>query len=309
MDDYSIAMKGGADFIDRSSTLVLFFVVLLWTGQCQHGTTILSDFYVPAPYRLLGYGDDWRWRMERVYDTAWLELHYTMRFWNQDKSAKIEDYRIMYVGKGGNRKAVSWRIEEAERRWQADSGLLYMGEYYPMEWVTDSQGQSVCLFRLLLLRQSTMIEYAEPAAKFAWVLLPETDSVGGYLCQKAETEYKGRNYEAWFCPEIPIDAGPYKFRGLPGLILKVEDETGDYAWELYEGGIHEVSVPMVEKDYIRRKTTRERARRLIQRVFDSPFGYTMQTGRNVVVRTEKGDRPLTEAEMESSIFYTPIELE
>lgn len=288
---------------------MLFFVVLLWTGQCQHGTTILSDFYAPAPYRLLGYGDDWRWRMERVYDTAWLELHYTMRFWNQDKSAKIEDYRIMYVGKGGNRKDVSWRIEEAERRWQADSGLLYMGEYYPMEWVTDSQGQSVCLFRLLLLRQSTMIEYAEPAAKFAWELLPETDSVGGYLCQKAETEYKGRNYEAWFCPEIPIDAGPYKFRGLPGLILKVEDETGDYAWELYEGGIHEVSVPMVEKDYIRRKTTRERARRLIQRVFDSPFGYTMQTGRNVVVRTEKGDRPLTEAEMESSIFYTPIELE
>ena len=309
MDDYSIAMKGGADFIDRSSTLVLFFVVLLWTGQCQHGTTILSDFYVPAPYRLLGYGDDWRWRMERVYDTAWLELHYTMRFWNQDKSAKIEDYRIMYVGKGGNRKDVSWRIEEAERRWQADSGLLYMGEYYPMEWVTDSQGQSVCLFRLLLLRQSMMIEYAEPAAKFAWKLLAETDSVGGYLCQKAETEYKGRVYEAWFCPEIPIDAGPYKFRGLPGLILKVEDETGDYAWELYEGGIHEVSVPMVEKDYIRRKTTRERARRLIQRVFDSPFGYTMQTGRNVVVRTEKGDRPLTEAEMESSIFYTPIELE
>ena len=289
--------------------VIYLFVMFVFLSFGRGQTTSVGEGYVPSPYRLLGFGDDWRWRKERVYDTAWLQLYYTMRFWNQDRSAKVEDYRIVYVGKGGNRKDVSWRVEEGERRWQADSGLQYMGEFYPMEWAIDPQGRSVCLFRLLLLRQSTMIEYAEPAADFEWRLLPESDSVCGYLCQKAETEYRGREYEAWYCPDLPVDAGPYKFRGLPGLILKVEDKAGDYAWELYKGSIREVSVPMVEKDYIRRKTTREKARRLIQRVFDSPYGYTLQTGRNVVVRTEKGNRPLTDEEMGVSIYYAPIEVE
>lgn len=56
-----------------------------------------------------------------------------------------------------------------------------------------------------------------------WQLQDETAEVMGYKCQKASCYFKGRNYTAWFTMDIPINDGPYKFYGLPGLILKIED--------------------------------------------------------------------------------------
>ncbi|OYQ46787.1 hypothetical protein CHU92_01330 [Flavobacterium cyanobacteriorum] len=43
----------------------------------------------------------------------------------------------------------------------------------------------------------------------------------GYKCQKATTKFRGRTYEAYFTPEIETNAGPWKFHGLPGLIMSV----------------------------------------------------------------------------------------
>ena len=47
------------------------------------------------------------------------------------------------------------------------------------------------------------------------------EKIGEFETQKAETFIFGRKWTAWFSPEIPIQDGPYKFRGLPGLIVKI----------------------------------------------------------------------------------------
>ncbi len=55
----------------------------------------------------------------------------------------------------------------------------------------------------------------------SWTFQPESKKILGYDCKKALTKFRGRDYVAFYCPSIPISNGPYKFQGLPGLILEV----------------------------------------------------------------------------------------
>ena len=69
-------------------------------------------------------------------------------------------------------------------------------------------------------------------AKFDWKITNEKAQIGNYNTQKATTEFGGRKWNAWFTSDIPLQDGPYKFHGLPGLIVKIEDEGKNYSWEL-----------------------------------------------------------------------------
>ncbi|MET3034553.1 GLPGLI family protein [Chryseobacterium sp. NRRL B-14859] len=73
--------------------------------------------------------------------------------------------------------------------------------------------------------------YDDPI-KFNWNILPEKQKIGEYSTQKATTEYGGRKWTAWFSSDIPFQDGPYKFYGLPGLIVKIEDDEKNYSWML-----------------------------------------------------------------------------
>ena len=64
-----------------------------------------------------------------------------------------------------------------------------------------------------------------------WTLETTTKTILGYTCQKATTSYGGRNYTAYFTYEIPITDGPWRFNGLPGLILEVVDEDKVFKME------------------------------------------------------------------------------
>lgn len=66
-----------------------------------------------------------------------------------------------------------------------------------------------------------------------WEITKEKTTINGFVCFKAKTiDYVYRSdskYEmpviAWFCPELPAYFGPTSYRGLPGLILKVENKN------------------------------------------------------------------------------------
>lgn len=53
----------------------------------------------------------------------------------------------------------------------------------------------------------------------------------GHRCQRATCHWRGRNYIAWFAPDIPIRRGPWKFGGLPGLIMKIYDVDNLYVFK------------------------------------------------------------------------------
>ncbi|KAA0127124.1 GLPGLI family protein [Chryseobacterium sp. SN22] len=65
-----------------------------------------------------------------------------------------------------------------------------------------------------------------------WKISDEKQKIRTYNAQKATVDFGGRKWIAWFTTDIPFPDGPYKFYGLPGLIVKVSDEAGNYSWEL-----------------------------------------------------------------------------
>ena len=67
-----------------------------------------------------------------------------------------------------------------------------------------------------------------------WKISSEKKVINKFNCQKANADFHGRKWIAWFSESIGIQDGPYKFSGLPGLIIKIEDERSNHSWELIE---------------------------------------------------------------------------
>lgn len=95
--------------------------------------------------------------------------------------------------------------------------------------------------------------YEEKLYDFDWRLIPETAVIQGYNCQKASTHYGGRKWIAWYTIDLPYNDGPYKFGGLPGLIVKLVDEKVHYKFELVklERPVDETFIELKEHDYVK----------------------------------------------------------
>lgn len=72
----------------------------------------------------------------------------------------------------------------------------------------------------------------EDDRKMDWKILGDKQKILNFNTQRASLDFAGREWIAWFTPDIPFQDGPYKFHGLPGLIVKIEDITKSHAYEL-----------------------------------------------------------------------------
>ncbi|SHF47033.1 GLPGLI family protein [Chryseobacterium sp. OV279] len=60
----------------------------------------------------------------------------------------------------------------------------------------------------------------------------ETKKIGKYVCKKATAVFRGSKVAAYYALDLPFSFGPYKFSGLPGVILEVtEDEKSVNSWK------------------------------------------------------------------------------
>lgn len=73
--------------------------------------------------------------------------------------------------------------------------------------------------------------YIEKYADIEWKLSGDTATVCGYVCHKAVTNYGGKEWTVWYAMDIPTNDGPWKLSGLPGLILKAEDNANTHTFE------------------------------------------------------------------------------
>lgn len=72
--------------------------------------------------------------------------------------------------------------------------------------------------------------YTEQLAEMQWEIGDSTKTILGYDCIKAHTNYHGRDWTVWFTPEIPLQEGPWKLCGLPGLILEATETSGQHSF-------------------------------------------------------------------------------
>uniref|UniRef100_UPI0040278C0D GLPGLI family protein n=1 Tax=Bacteroides cellulosilyticus TaxID=246787 RepID=UPI0040278C0D len=110
-------------------------------------------------------------------------------------------------------------------------GKYYWSEYKYSEFFKDYQNNTITEYARMPYGIMNNRLYSEKTPEQNWTIHNDTSTIIGHLCQKATCYFRGRNYTAWFALDIPICNGPWKFGGLPGIILKVYDDKQLYTFE------------------------------------------------------------------------------
>jgi GLPGLI family protein len=140
----------------------------------------------------------------------------------------------------------------------------------------------------------------EEIPTFNWKILPDTIRILNQVCQKAICTFRGRNYEAWFAEGINISEGPWKFNGLPGLILKIEDSKKEYTFVAIS--IEKVDYTITPKPSNAQSIAKVKFLSMYKEFKSDPFGYLMNhtSEKNIV---PEGVKP-----PKLNLPYNPIEL-
>lgn len=113
-------------------------------------------------------------------------------------------------------------------------------------------------------------KYTEDIEERDWSITEDSvKTVLGYDCLLATANYHGRQWKVWFTPDIPINAGPWKLLGLPGLIMEAVDSTGQHHFTIT--GIESVNmdIPKIYEPIDYEKTTRKEFLQLCRYRYDN----------------------------------------
>ncbi len=237
-------------------------------------------------------------------------VDYTYRYKTAPQGKdSVEDVIRLELGKGIV-KSYSYKL------WQADSALTHNPNKSGRMRIPEDGLSSFWYYRDLTSGR-TKVWYRTPLAgpilsyidtpTFSWLITGRKKIISGYETQLATCLFRGRSYEAWFAPSIPISAGPNLFGGLPGLILELRSVDGDHHFTLE--ALHKRNADIVEwKIRLVKIVSRPQFRDYYQRLHKHPIQTLRGNGQRVYPQNEQGDF-LTEAEaMNWQIPYNPIEL-
>ncbi|MDR1197714.1 MAG: GLPGLI family protein [Prevotellaceae bacterium] len=151
-------------------------------------------------------------------------------------------------------------------------------------------------------------EYIEDFELPKWTVHKETQTILSHPCLKATCRFRGRDYIAWYATDIPISRGPYKFAGLPGLILKIADTEDLYSFECT--GIKKANAPMYKiysTDAKTIRTTRAEFINAQNRMYTNPKAVLVDMLKAVgTINTDDFMKQFPDTKKSN---YNPIELE
>lgn len=183
----------------------------------------------------------------KAIDTASLRIKYAWGATDITQDSTYLDCGQLLIGQRMT-KYSSWFVEVADSQrvqWakmnphaqSVPNGTWWMRGKKPGIWSEYQysnifiHGDTLNEWAVMPMGQEWPQRYEEKWNGQDWTLQGDTASFLGHQCQKAMCHWRGRDYIAWFAPDIPIRRGPWKFGGLPGLIMKVHDVDSLYAFE------------------------------------------------------------------------------
>lgn len=159
---------------------------------------------------------------EEVIDTAqFLAVYdYQCKTQNNEGETVVDAMEVVVQVGRTMTKSMPWSQSSLREPTFEAEGKFYQETYLhmPTVWIGWPEGQTTS--RELIFPNE--FEGKEPTPELQWTLTDDTLRVGDYLCQKATTTYRGLTWQAYYTEEIPSSAGPWRLRGLPGLIVKAE---------------------------------------------------------------------------------------
>lgn len=142
--------------------------------------------------------------------------------------------------------------------------------------------------------------YDEPLPEFEWELTDSVTKVLGYECRGAKCKFRGREWTVFYTEDIPLTDGPWKFTGLPGLIMKVSDRKGHYTFEcigIKSKADRPITIYKVPFNVVKRSDYYDTK----HRYEINPYAYYEATTGGHITVTDKAGNPSLDA-------YDPIEL-
>ena len=159
-----------------------------------------------------------------VIDTAQFVAVYDYECRTQDDEGKTVTDKMQVVVQVGRTVTKSmprsaYRLSDESADIAADYQEAYM--HMPTVWTGNPTGQTTV--REFIFPHE--YEGYEPTTDLTWTLTDDTLTVSGYLCQQATVTFRGVEWRVWYTEEIPSSAGPWRLRGLPGMIVEAKSDA------------------------------------------------------------------------------------
>lgn len=101
---------------------------------------------------------------------------------------------------------------------------------FPDEYIkVDHSKNTIEMIKDISLKKNFLVT---DELNYKWNITNETKKINDFTCYKATTSFRGNTFEAWFTPDISINAGPWKWYGLPGLIVEATDTDKSVVFKL-----------------------------------------------------------------------------
>ncbi len=190
---------------------ILIFFIFKFVNICLSQTKIIEfDYKIEYIYQFKYDSND-----SNSYYQQKMEL-----LTNKQESYFLTKYNFIF-------DSILFNMKDHEFMSNQDRSYISKYSTGPLNFyaLVKQKDKNIFYYSQLIHFQDYVVKYKGPPN---YKLVDKDTIIMGYKCKQATCYLGGRNYFLWYTPEIPISDGPYKFSGLPGLVLKVFDTKKEH---------------------------------------------------------------------------------